>query len=319
MLPKKIEGGASVRNYRSDLALESEALSGGGEVSGVRMEQLRLGDLTETVVEIVDDRGVAALDKPRGRYVTLESSELFLPEPALLELTVDRLAQTLHGMLPELGSVLVVGLGNRRITADSLGPRVIDNILVTRHMRENAPQNVRGRLRAVSAAAPGVLGVTGIETCEIVKGIVEHTKPDAVIAVDALAAHETGRICTTMQIADTGIQPGSGVGNHRLGLNRETLGIPVVAVGVPMVVYAATIARDALDLLIDDLGVDEAEHASAIDALVDRVVERRLGDLVVTPREVDERVEHMAELLSLGINRALQPRLTKDEIPALMH
>ncbi|MCL1964459.1 MAG: GPR endopeptidase [Firmicutes bacterium] len=308
-----------MRNFRSDLALESSALAGGIQVPGVRVEQLRLGDLTETVVEIVDERGMAALDKPCGRYVTLEANQMHLPEPALLDMTVDRLAETLKGMLPELGSVLVIGLGNRRITADSLGPRAVDGVLVTRHMRENTPVHVKGRLREVSAVAPGVLGVTGIETSEIARGIIEHTKPDAVIAVDALAAKETCRICTTMQITDTGIQPGSGVGNHRLGLSQETLGVPVIAVGVPMVVYAATIARDALELLIDDLEMDEEEHSDALDALVDRVVEKRLGDLVVAPREVDERVTHMAELLSLGINRALQQRLSKDEIPALMH
>ena len=229
------------------------------------------------------------------------------------------LGMTLDGMLPELGAVLVIGLGNRRITADSLGPRVVDGVLVTRHMRENTPASLKGRLRAVSAVAPGVLGVTGMETAEVVRGIVEHTRPEAVIAVDALAARETARICTTMQIADTGIQPGSGVGNHRLGLNEESLGVPVIAVGVPMVVYAATIARDALELLMEDLAPDGEEHAGALDALVDRVVARRLGDLVVTPREVDERVTRMADLLALGINRALQPRLDKDEIPALMH
>lgn len=308
-----------MRNYRSDLALECTALSGGVDVPGVRVEQLRLGDLLETVVEIVDERGVNALGKPCGRYVTLESPKMHLPEPALLEMIVDRLSQTLSGMLPELGSVLVIGLGNRRITADALGPRVVDNVLVTRHMRENTPTYVKGRLRSVSAASPGVLGVTGMETAEVVRGIVENTKPDAVVAIDALAAKETCRICTTMQIADTGIQPGSGVGNHRRGLNLETLGVPVIAVGVPMVVYAATIARDALELLVEDLNIAAEEHSDVLDALVDRVVERRLGDLVVTPREVDERVSYMAEMLALGINRALQPRLSKDEIPALMH
>lgn len=308
-----------MRNARSDLALESSALRGGADVPGVRMEQLRLGELTETVVEIVDERGASALDKPCGRYVTLESANLFLPEPALLELAVDRLAHTLAGMLPDIGPVLVVGLGNRRITADSLGPRVVDGVLVTRHMRENTPTNFRGRLRVVSAVAPGVLGVTGMETAEVVRGIVEHTKPEAVIAIDALAAREANRICTTMQIADTGIRPGSGVGNHRLGLDAQSLGVPVVAVGVPMVVYAATIARDALELLLDDLEPDGGDHAAALDALVERVVAKRLGDMVVTPREVDERVSRMSELLSLGVNRALQPRLTNDEIPVLMN
>ena len=236
-----------------------------------------------------------------------------------MQVAEDRLAHTLAGMLPELGSVLVIGLGNRRITADSLGPRTIDGVLVTRHMRENTPVPLKGRLRSVSAVAPGVLGVTGLETAEMVQGVVEHTKPDAVIAVDALAARETCRICTTLQISDTGIQPGSGVGNHRLGLNEETLGVPVIAVGVPMVVYASTIVRDALDLLSEDMPADGTDHTAALDSMVDRVVERRLGDLVVTPREVDERVTQMARLLSGGLNRALQSRLAAEEIPALLN
>ena len=273
-----------MRSFRSDLAVEARALSGGTDIPGVRMEQLRLGELTETVVEIVDERGAAALGKPCGRYVTLESPQLALPEAELSQMAIDRLAHTLSAMLPELGAVLVIGLGNRRITADSLGPRVVDNVLVTRHMRETTPQSVKGRLRCVSAVSPGVLGVTGLETAEVVQGIVEHAKPEAVIAVDALAARETSRICATLQVSDTGIQPGSGVGNHRLGLNAE-----------------------------------DGDHAAALDAMVDRVVEKRLGDLVVTPREVDERVAHMAQMLSEGVNRALQSRLSPAEIPALMN
>lgn len=308
-----------MRSFRSDLAVEARALSGGTDIPGVRMEQLRLGELTETVVEIVDKRGAAALGKPCGRYVTLESPQLALPEAELSQMAIDRLAHTLSAMLPELGAVLVIGLGNRRITADSLGPRVVDNVLVTRHMRETTPQSVKGRLRCVSAVSPGVLGVTGLETAEVVQGIVEHAKPEAVIAVDALAARETSRICATLQVSDTGIQPGSGVGNHRLGLNAETLGVPVIAVGVPMVVYASTIVRDALDLLCEDMPAEDGDHAAALDAMVDRVVEKRLGDLVVTPREVDERVAHMAQMLAEGVNRALQSRLSPAEIPALMN
>ena len=300
-----------MRSFRSDLAVEARALSGGTDIPGVRMEQLRLGELTETVVEIVDERGAAALGKPCGRYVTLESPQLALPEAELSQMAIDRLAHTLSAMLPELGAVLVIGLGNRRITADSLGPRVVDNVLVTRHMRETTPQSVKGRLRCVSAVSPGVLGVTGLETAEVVQGIVEHAKPEAVIAVDALAARETSRICATLQVSDTG--------NHRLGLNAETLGVPVIAVGVPMVVYASTIVRDALDLLCEDMPAEDGDHAAALDAMVDRVVEKRLGDLVVTPREVDERVAHMAQMLSEGVNRALQSRLSPAEIPALMN
>lgn len=308
-----------MRSFRSDLAVEAHAFTGGTDVPGVRMEQLRLSDLTETVVEIVDDRGAAALGKPCGRYVTLESPQLFVPEPELTQLVADRLTETLSAMLPDLGAVLVIGLGNRRITADSLGPRVVDGLLVTRHMRETMPPSLKGRLRSVSAVAPGVLGVTGVETAEVVHGIVERVKPEAVIAVDALAAREASRICTTLQISDTGIQPGSGVGNHRMGLSQETLGIPVIAVGVPMVVYASTIVRDALELLAEDMPADGEDHTAALEEMVSRVTARKLGDLVVTPREVDERVDRMAALISQGVNRALQSRLSPDEIPALMN
>ena len=308
-----------MRNLRSDLAVEAHAFSGGADVPGVRVEQLKLSELTETVVEIVDERGSAALGKPCGRYVTLEGAQLAAAEPEISRVVVARLAHTLSGMLPELGAVLVIGLGNRRITADSLGPRVVDGVLVTRHMRESMPPSLKGRLRSVSAVAPGVLGVTGIETAEIVGGIVDRVKPEAAVVVDALAARETSRICTTLQVSDTGIQPGSGVCNHRLGLSQETLGIPVIAVGVPMVVYASTIVRDALELLVEDMPSDGEDHTSALEEMVNRVVARRLGDLVVTPREVDERVRAMASLLSEGVNRALQSRLSAEEIPALMN
>ncbi|GHU69482.1 GPR endopeptidase [Clostridia bacterium] len=305
---------------RTDLALESSALQNAtGALAGVSMSQAQYGDVMETVVEILDERGAALLGRSVGRYVTLASVDLPRNDIETREVVVSRLRETITSMIPDCGDVLVVGLGNRRITADSLGPKVVDRVIVTRHMRDQTPDGLKGRLRSVSAVAPGVLGVTGMETAEVVRGIVEHVKPCAVIAIDALAARETQRICTTLQIADTGIDPGSGIGNHRMALNKETLGVPVVALGVPMVVYAATIARDALSLLAQDLGFDCEEHAKALDALVERVVAEQLGDMVVTPREVDERVANIAEAIALGINGALQPRLTDDEIPTLMH
>jgi spore protease len=158
-----------------------------------------------------------------------------------------------------------------------------------------------------------------METAEMVRGIVEHVKPSAVIAIDALAAMETARICTTVQITDTGISPGSGVGNHRLGLTESTLGVPVIAIGVPMVVYAATIAKDALSILMHDIQMPSSDHMDAVDALTDKISAHSLGEMVVTPREVDELVGNLAEVLSLGINMALQPKLSGDEIPILMH
>ena len=221
---------------------------------------------------------------------------------------------TLRSMLPKARkSILVVGLGNRNVTPDSLGPRTAERILVTRHMAGCLPEDMAQSMASVSAAAPGVLGVTGMETVEILKGMVTHVQPDAVIAIDALAARSSSRIASTIQIADTGITPGSGVGNHRKALNEQTLGVPVIAVGVPLVVYASTIASDALYAL----GGGEMEE-ERIAACVEQVVSLKLGEMVVTPREVDALVERMSGVLADGINQALQPNLTSAEIAQMM-
>ena len=221
-------------------------------------------------------------------------------------------------MLPEgFRTVMVTGLGNRSVTPDALGPRTVERVLVTRHMQGCLPEDMAQRMKSVCAAAPGVLGVTGVETAEVLRGMVEHVKPDAVIAVDALAARDSGRICSTIQVADTGITPGSGVGNHQKALTKETLGIPVIAVGVPMVVYAATIARDAMAMLGDADGASKEDEEKLM-ACVERVVSARLGDLIVTPREVDALVERMAGVVAGGINLALHPGLEESEIAQLM-
>ena len=223
-------------------------------------------------------------------------------------------------MLPENAhAVLVAGLGNRSVTPDALGPRTVERVLVTRHMEGCLPADVSGRMASVCAAAPGVLGVTGIETAEVLRSMTEHVRPDAVIAIDALAARSSQRICSTIQIADTGITPGSGVGNHRKALTRQTLGVPVIAVGVPMVVYASTIASDAMRDLIRADGACESEaDEEKLAASVERVVSSRLGDLIVTPREVDALAERMAGILAEGINLALHPQLAPEEIAQLI-
>ena len=219
-------------------------------------------------------------------------------------------AAELRRLLPDEGEVLVVGLGNRYMTADALGSRTVERIFVTRHLEQ---KGVR-RLRSVSAMAPGVLGITGVETAEMVHGVVERTKPAAVIAVDALAAMDTDRICTTIQVANTGIQPGSGVGNHRAGLTLETLGIPVIAVGIPMVVHASVIARDALkQILCRDSEEEQAE------LMAEQLTRNLLGEMVVTPRNIDELVLHLADTLALAINAALQSEFTLDELSRRLH
>ena len=303
--------------FRTDLAMESQALSPCPD--GVTSRVIRRGSLEETYVKVESEEAAKALEKDRGTYITLCHLSLSHADAGERKEIARSLARVIRELTPPQGDILVVGLGNRHMTADSLGSRVVEDLLITRHMKDMAEGEMKNRLRGVCGVAPGVLGVTGMETAEMIKGITEHVRPAAVIAIDALAARESSRICTTIQITDTGIRPGSGVGNHRAGLNRDTLGVPVIAVGVPMVVYAAVIARDALSLLLKDMAIEEEEHQQAMDALVDRVTRQGLGELVVTPREVDEMVGRVARLISDGLNLALQPGLSLEEIQFLSH
>lgn len=302
---------------RTDLAMESREIARGPQ--GVACRTTNRGAIEEIHVRIETEEAAQALEKSQGTYITLSHPGLaWCGAEDRLEMA-RALSDALRGMLPPFGDLLVIGLGNRHMTADALGSQVLESLLITRHMRLPPEDSLHDRLRSVCAVAPGVLGVTGMETAEVVKGVVEHVQPSAVIAIDALAARESERICTTIQITDTGIRPGSGVGNHRMGLTRDTLGVPVIAIGVPMVVYASVIARDALTLLLQDIGLKEAEHAQAMDALVEKVTRQRLGELVVTPREVDELVGKVARIIADGLNIAFHPRLSEEEIHALSH
>ena len=219
--------------------------------------------------------------------------------------------------------VLVVGLGNWQITADSLGPKVISSLLVTRHMFELLPEEIEEGVRPVSALSPGVLGLTGIETGEIIKGVTDRVKPALIIAIDSLAARSLGRISTTIQLADTGITPGAGIGNHRQGLTLESLGVPVIAIGVPTVVDAATMANDTIDLIIDHLKANKTTKNSmkcySINhdekySLIKQAQGTELIDLVVTPKEVDEIIEDISEIIANAINIALHESVTLGDL-----
>ena len=302
---------------RTDLAMESRELANAG--SGVVTETKNYGAIDEIRVTVETDEAAQALEKAKGTYITLTHQEMY-NAPADERLLLSQcLSRAIAPLLPHEGDLMVVGLGNRHMTADALGTRVLENLLITRHMKDITPSALHGRLRGVCAVSPGVLGVTGIETAEMVHGIVEHVRPAAVIAIDALAARESSRICTTIQVTDTGIRPGSGVGNHRAGLTQDTLGVPVIAIGVPMVVYAGVIARDVLSLLLQDMGMNREEHQTAMDSLVEKAVRQGIGDMVVTPREVDDMVGRVARILTDGLNLALQNRLSQEEIFALSH
>ena len=299
-----------MRTKWTDLAMEAQ----GGARADSRTLQ---SGIERTVVTIGDEDTAQRMGRPVGCYVTLSCPQMLSIELGMRRALSEELAGTIAGMLPEqCGTVLVTGLGNRSVTPDALGPRTVERVLVTRHMRGCMDEETRARMSDVCAAAPGVLGVTGIETAEVLRGMTEHVKPDAVIAVDALAARSSRRICSTIQITDTGITPGSGVGNHRQALTMETLGIPVIAIGVPMVVYAWSIASDALRAMSEGLG--DEQDGEMLSACVERVVSEQLGEMIVTPREVDALVERMSGILADGINQALHPLMTKPEIEQMM-
>ena len=307
-----------MRGFRTDLAMECIGQND-SKVDGVRICTHHVGDITHTRIRIENERAADRMGRRKGEYITVECRDLPQCDPRKRELISRMVALGVRGMLPKEGEVLVVGLGNRNVTADALGTRVVERMLVTRHLRQAMAQELRGKLRGVSAIAPGVLGLTGIETAELCRGLVRHVQPCAVIAIDALAAYESERICTTVQITDTGIQPGSGVGNHRLGLTEDTLGVKVIAVGVPMVVYASTIARDAMSHLMEVYGAYQPGREQEGERLLGQVAEGFLGNMVVTPREIDELVLNVAAILSDGLNQALQPLVDTETLHSYLH
>ena len=292
---------------RTDLALEAKELWTESAEKETKLEGVRARDsLREgyqvTTVDILDEQGASSLGKPVGSYVTVQLDALARREEDAFGRAARAIAAELNGLLklPEEATCLVVGLGNRAITPDAIGPGVADHTMVTRHLVEQAPEHF-GSFRPVAAVAAGVLGTTGVESGELVKAVAEKIRPGCIIAVDALASRSMDRVCTTVQLANTGIVPGSGVGNHRAALNRETLGVPVIAVGVPTVVDAGTLAADILAEAGQE-GLDPEALAGAGEGLM------------VTPRDIDQRVADLVKVIGYGINLALQPGLTIEDV-----
>ena len=280
-------------NCRTDLALERQDLLKEGEYSGVKVEKWKIENACVTQIEITDKSGEAAIGKPMGKYITVDLPE-FSHESELLDGRLTALTETVKELLPKgAKNVLVAGLGNESITPDALGPMCAKQIFATRHIEENTAKELGlPSLNPVAAVSTGVLGQTGIETAEYIKGIAGLVRPDAVIIVDALASRRLSRLGKTVQLSDTGITPGSGVGNARAKIDESTIGVPVVAIGVPTVVDGATIVYDLTD------GENKNENIS-----------REAGSMMVTPREIDTVISRAAKLLALSINCALQPQL----------
>lgn len=278
---------------RTDLAVEAHELSRGEakEIDGVKLVCAEHGAIKRTVVDILDERGEKALGKRKGRYITIDAPDLKYSLDDY-ESVCKMLADDLREMCGGAERTLVVGLGNRDITPDALGYEAVSSLIITSHIKKHMPGTLDEGYTSVSAITPGVLGTTGIETVDIVKGVAKKAEPEVIIAIDALAGADISRVCSTVQISDTGIAPGSGVGNHREGLNRESLGVKVIAVGVPTVIAAELISGKALP--------------------------EEFGHLMVTTKDIDLVIKRMSKTVANGINMALHKNLTFRDIESIV-
>lgn len=309
-------------NFNTDLADERrdiyrKANKLENDIPGVETEEREISpDIKVATVKITNEEGANAIGKPIGTYVTVDIKKLKLAGEVEIqkasEVVTEELKKIFDKHIQSREDILVVGLGNAYVTPDSLGPKVVKDIDVTRHFLKYTPEYIDPNTRPVTAIAPGVLGTTGIETLEIVKGIVDNVKPKLVIVIDSLASKSIERISSTIQIADTGIVPGAGVGNARNELSQNTLGVPVIAIGVPMVVETATLVNDSLYLFINKLQ-EQAKSNDELNELKEKdnyeTIKEALNpqgyNMIVTPKEIDDLIENMKDVVARGINYAL--------------
>ncbi len=291
-------------SQRTDLAAEARELAIGsrvGDIEGVDYEEVEVKGVKYQKLTIINENGQEALGKPIGTYYTAEISAVLRRESETFIDTVTTLSQLIKELIGEISSdscTLVVGLGNRDITPDVIGPLCAESVLVTRHLKEHAPKDF-AFLSPVSAISPGVLGTTGIESADYIKWVCDNLKPERVLVVDALAARSLNRLCSTVQITDTGITPGSGVGNSRSAINKDVLGLPVIAIGVPTVVDIRS--------LLADMGDSKLSEETA-----------NSNDMIVTPRNIDSEVTCASRIVAYAINLALHKGLSVEDVDMLV-
>lgn len=309
-------------SIRTDLALESTEIceEQSTALDGVVVDTKELEDCTITTVEIINEIGSKIMNKEIGKYITLESDLMKFDDDDSREKVINYLKDELIEIFgtDQSKKTLIIGLGNWNITSDALGPRAVSKTLVTRHIFKNYNKDYDDDFSEVAALSPGVMGITGIETVEIVKSIVDKIKPDRVVAIDALASRKMDRVNSTIQISTGGIAPGGGVGNKRKALDKSYLGVDVIAIGVPTVVDAATLTIDVLDLAIDNL-IEVSQENSEFYKMLTKLKEEEKyqlikdsldpydKNLIVTPKDIDETIENLAIIISEGLNRSLHP------------
>lgn len=308
-------------NFRTDMAVErtdvyKKANNIQKDIDGIEVEKESQEDIEISRVKIINEEGEKALAKPMGNYITLDVKNIKLAEDEKIEQIAEVLANELRKVIgqhiSDTEDILVVGLGNLYVTPDSLGPKVISDIEITRHILEYMPKLMAEDTRPVSAISPGVLGTTGIETMEILKGIVENIKPKMLIVIDALASRSIERISSSIQIADTGIVPGAGVENARKEISQKTLGIPVIALGIPTVVDLASITNDCINLFIENLQekamsndyLNKLKEKDNYEEIKEALIPKDYN-MIVTPKEIDKLIENMSKIVSKGINMSL--------------
>ena len=301
----------NTQSIRTDLAVEAhETMVNSSECTDSRIHGVEVHEKYHkrskthiTSVTISTKNGARAIGKPMGHYITMEAPEMAQPDENYHREIATELSHQLKELIPQLSgelSILVVGLGNRDVTADALGPAVIDNLCITRHIIKEygkAAYN-KEKMHLVSSLTPGVMAKNGMETAEIIKGVISQTSPELMVVIDALAARSTKRLNTTIQLTDTGILPGSGVGNHRIGLTQESLGIPVIAIGVPTVVDAATIVRSALESMENGSNYIDYDNAGVQSTL------QQLNNMFVTNKDIDETIKRLSFTISEALNMA---------------
>ena len=309
-------------SIRTDLALEATEIceEQSTALDGVVVDTKELEDCTITTVEIINEIGSKIMNKEIGKYITLESDLMKFDDDDSREKVINYLKDELIEIFgtDQSKKTLIIGLGNWNITSDALGPKSVSKTLVTRHIFKNYNKDYDDDFTEVSALSPGVMGITGLETSETVKSIVDMIKPDRVIAIDALASRKMERVNSTIQISTAGISPGGGVGNKRKALNKDYLGVDVIAIGVPTVVDAATLTSDVLDLAIDNLISQSNEGENFYNMLKQlkedekyHLIKESLDpydkNLIVTPKDIDETIENLSIIISEGLNRSLHP------------
>lgn len=303
-------------NARTDMAYE--AVLQNIQDQNIKIKESIKDGIRRYDVHILNEQGSKKYNKPIGRYITIEADDFYQKDLDFIHKIASMIAKCIDeciGNIP-LKTVLAVGLGNKHMTADSLGPMTVDKLIINRHIQNNQDIDSSGVM--LCALSPGVLGITGIETYDIIKGVAEKVNPDIIITIDALASKSTHRLSSAFQVTNTGIVPGAGVGNHRFKLSEHTLGVPVISIGIPLVVYASTLSLDIIEQCFaktPDLAPTQDQESK----LISNILSSSLGELVVTPKDIDAIVQKCAYVLAVAINQAIHKDLAFKDIIGLMN